>query len=70
MFDALVCFTYNLGSANLGASTLLKLLNKKLYAQVPAQFLRWSKAGGKVLPGLLRRRRAEAELFRKGIAKL
>jgi len=70
MFDALVCFTYNLGSANLGSSTLLRLLNLKEYAQVPPQFLRWSKAGGKVLPGLVKRRRAEAELFREGIARL
>lgn len=70
MFDSLLSFVYNLGSSNLKSSTLLKLLNSKEYAKVPAQFLRWSKAGGKVLEGLLRRRRSEAELFRKGIANL
>ncbi len=70
MFDALVCFTYNLGVGAFGGSTLLKLLNNGEYEKVPAQFLRWSKAKGKVLPGLVRRRRAEAELFRSGIANL
>lgn len=70
MFDALACFTYNLGESNLKSSTLLRLLNEKKYEQVPAQFLRWAKARGKVLPGLVKRRRAEAELFRSGIVNL
>jgi lysozyme len=70
MFDALVSFAYNVGSGNLSSSTLLKLLNSKEYEKVPAQFLRWSKAAGKVLPGLLKRRREEAEMFRMGIDTL
>jgi len=62
-FDALVSWVYNLGPANLKASTLLKRLNAGDYADVPNQIKRWNKAGGKVLEGLIRRREAEALLF-------
>ena len=62
-FDALVSWVFNLGPANLAASTLLKVLNAKDYEGVPAQSKRWNKAGGKVLQGLIRRREAEALLF-------
>lgn len=65
-FDALVSFTYNLGEGNFGSSTLLKLLNQGRYDLVPDQFLRWNKAGGKVLAGLTKRRQAEADLFATG----
>ena len=62
-WDALVSFTYNLGAANLESSTLRKLLNVGNYAAAAEQFPRWNKAGGKVLPGLVRRREAERVLF-------
>ena len=62
-FDAMVSWVYNLGGGNLKASTLLKVLNAGDYAGVPAQIMRWNKAGGKVLEGLTRRRQAEANLF-------
>ena len=62
-FDAMVSWVYNLGGGNLRASTLLKVLNSGDYAGVPAQIMRWNKAGGKVLEGLTRRRQAEADLF-------
>lgn len=62
-FDALVSWVYNLGPANLKASTMLKVLNSGEYEDVPAQIKRWNKAGGKVLEGLIRRREAEACLF-------
>ena len=62
-FDALVSWTFNLGPSNLNASTMLKVLNKGEYEDVPAQIKRWNKAGGKVLDGLIRRREAEALLF-------
>ncbi len=61
--DALVSFTYNLGAANLGNSTLLRLLNAGDYKGAAAQFDRWTKAGGKELPGLVKRRAAERALF-------
>ena len=62
-FDALVSWVYNLGGGNLKASTILKVLNSGDYEGVPAQIMRWNKAGGKVLEGLTRRRQAEADLF-------
>jgi len=66
-FDALVSWVYNLGPANLQASTLLKKLNAEDYEDVPSQLKRWNKAGGKVLEGLIRRREAEALLFQGAI---
>jgi len=62
-FDALIAWTFNLGSGNLSSSTLLKKLNNSEYDEVPEQIKRWNKAGGKVLEGLVRRREAEALLF-------
>ena len=62
-FDALVCFTYNLGCSALKRSTLRRLLNLGDYAGVPEQLNRWNKASGHVLWGLVLRRKAEGELF-------
>jgi lysozyme len=62
-FDALVSWTYNLGPTNLNSSTMLKKLNAGEYEDIPEQIKRWNKAGGKVLPGLERRRLAESLLF-------
>lgn len=62
-FDALVSFAYNVGLGALGTSTLLRKLNAGEYREAADQFLRWDKAGGKVLAGLTRRREAERELF-------
>lgn len=62
-FDALVDFVYNVGGGNLASSTLLKELNAGDYSGAAAQFVRWDKAGGMVLPGLLKRRQAEQALF-------
>ena len=62
-WDALMSFVYNLGSANLGSSTLLKLLNAGDYAGAAEQFPRWNKAGGQVLEGLTKRRAAERAMF-------
>ncbi|POZ61943.1 lysozyme [Chromobacterium alticapitis] len=62
-FDALVSFSYNLGLGNLQSSTLLRLLNQGDYQGAAGQFPLWDKAGGKVLPGLQKRRQAEQALF-------
>lgn len=62
-FDALVSFAYNLGEGNLSSSTLLKMLNNKDYYGASQEFIRWNKAGGKVLNGLIRRRETERNLF-------
>lgn len=64
-FDALVSFEYNVGYYALRGSTLLKLLNQKNYKGASEQFKRWVYAGKKVLPGLVKRRNAEKELFLK-----
>lgn len=65
---ALVSFVYNCGPGALEKSTLLKELNRGRYAMVPAQLMRWTKAGGKTWPGLVRRRHAEGVLFMEPIA--
>ena len=63
-FDSLVSWTYNLGPSNLNRSSMLRVLNASDYDNVPEQIMRWNKAGGRVLPGLVRRREAEAEMFK------
>jgi len=67
-FDALVDFVFNLGCANLGQSTLLRLLNSGDSIDAAKEFLRWNRAGGKVVAGLTRRRQAEMDLFNKPAA--
>lgn len=62
--DALISFAYNIGNANLKSSTLLKKVNNNPTDKtIKDEFLRWNKAGGKVLKGLTLRREAEAELY-------
>ncbi|MDR3425303.1 MAG: lysozyme [Alphaproteobacteria bacterium] len=65
-FSALVCFVFNVGVGNFESSTLLKLLNRGWYEQVPAQLMRWNHAGGEVFGGLARRRAAEGRLWNRG----
>jgi lysozyme len=62
-FSALVSFVFNVGTTNFERSTLLRLLNRGWYEQVPAQLTRWNRASGEVLGGLARRRAAEAKLW-------
>mmetsp|Transcript_11701 Transcript_11701/g.17368 ORF Transcript_11701/g.17368 Transcript_11701/m.17368 type:complete len:193 (-) Transcript_11701:93-671(-) len=62
-FAALVSFTYNLGCGNLRSSTLLKRVNARNFGDVCNQLSRWVRAGGRVLEGLKRRRKAECALF-------
>lgn len=63
-FDALVDFAYNAGVGALAKSTLLKKVNAEKFDEVPAEFMKWTRGGGKELPGLVRRRRAEVKLWR------
>lgn len=60
---ALASFAFNLGAGALKASTLLRRVNAMEWEDVPYQFSRWVFAGGRKLPGLVRRRAAEAELW-------
>jgi lysozyme len=62
-FDALVDFTFNLGSSNFYHSSLLRLVNLGNLAAAANEFARWDRAGGKVVAGLLRRRLAEEGEF-------
>lgn len=63
-FDALVSFTFNLGGGSLAKSTLLNKINKNpCDPSIRAEFAKWRLAGGKVLAGLVRRRKAEADLY-------
>lgn len=63
-FDALVSFCFNLGPANLKASTLLKKVNANPNdPTIKTEFMKWVKAGGKTLKGLVRRREEEASLY-------
>ena len=62
-FDALVSFVFNLGSGNFVKSTLIKKLNAEDYAGAADEFGKWVNAGGKKLPGLVKRRAAEREVF-------
>lgn len=62
-FDACVCLAFNIGVANFSASHLVRDLNAGDIQGAADQFLVWDHAGGKVVPGLLRRRTAERALF-------
>jgi GH24 family phage-related lysozyme (muramidase) len=62
--DALISFAYNVGVGAFMSSTLLKRINEKAApSQIRYEFGRWVKAGGQTLPGLVRRRAAEADLY-------
>ena len=62
-FDALVSFTFNLGSGALQRSTLRRKVNREEHDEVPEQFMRWVWAGGRRLRGLVRRREAEGVVY-------
>jgi lysozyme len=65
-FDALMCFTYNLGIMSLLYSTLLKEVNTNPNnPDIRNQFAKWVYAGKEIIPGLVRRRKAEADLYFK-----
>lgn len=63
-FNALVSFAYNVGTGNFASSTLLKKVNRNPNdLTIKDEFLRWNKAGGKVINGLTNRRNEEADLY-------
>jgi lysozyme len=62
-FDALVAFAFNCGLGALQASTLRRLYNAGDVEGAAAEFPKWNKGGGRVLPGLTRRRLEEQALF-------
>lgn len=63
-FDALVSFVFNIGTGNFLKSTLLKCVKANPQnINIRYEFSRWNKANGTVLAGLVRRRKAEADLY-------
>lgn len=61
--EALCSLIYNIGQVSFNRSTLKKCLEKGDYIGARKQWLRWTRANGKVLLGLVRRREAECKLF-------
>lgn len=62
-WDALVSFCYNAGPGNLRKSSMLRLHKQGKYKAAAEAFMAWTKGGGRVLPGLVRRRKAEKSLY-------
>lgn len=62
-FDCLTDFSYNVGINAFKSSTLLKLLNNSDYDGACNELSKWVKGGGRTLPGLVKRRKKEQELF-------
>ena len=62
-FDALVSISFNFGLGNLQRSTIRMRANRGDWEGAAEAFMVWTKGGGKVLPGLVRRREAERTLF-------
>jgi lysozyme len=63
IFDALVSFSFNVGLGNLQRSGLRMKTNRGEFEEASQEFLKWTKAGGRVLPGLVKRRRDEMRLY-------
>jgi lysozyme len=62
-FDALVSISFNFGLGNLQRSTIRMKANRGDWGGSAEAFRAWTKGGGKVLPGLVKRREAEIALF-------
>lgn len=63
IFDALVSFSFNVGLGNLQRSGLRMKTNRGEFEDAAEEFLKWTKAGGRVLPGLVKRRQDERALY-------
>ena len=67
IFDALVSFSFNVGLGNLQRSSLRMKTNRGEFDEAADEFLKWTKAGGRVLPGLVKRRNDERALYLSGV---
>ena len=65
--DAVVSLAFNIGLGNLQASTLRMKYNRGDFAGAADEFLKWTKAGGRVLPGLVKRRNDERAMYLSGV---
>ena len=68
IFDALVSFSFNVGLGNLQRSGLRMKTNRGDFDEAADEFLKWTKAAGRVLPGLVKRRKDEQALYLSGVA--
>jgi lysozyme len=64
-FSACVSLSYNIGDGAFSRSSVLKYINAKDFANAAKSFALWNKGVGKVLPGLVKRRESEKQLFLK-----
>lgn len=62
-FDACVAFSFNVGLGNFQRSSIRQCIKREDWDAAAEAFMQWTKAGGKVLKGLVRRRQAEKDLF-------
>ena len=67
IFDSLVSFAFNVGLGNLQRSSLRMKTNRGELEEAADEFMKWTKAGGKVLPGLIKRRMDERALYLSGV---
>ena len=68
LFDSLVSFAFNVGLGNLQRSSLRMKTNRGEFDEAADEFLKWTKAAGKVLPGLVKRRNDERAMYLSGVA--
>ena len=68
VFDALVSFSFNVGLGNLQRSGLRMKTNRGEFQDAAEEFMKWTKAAGRVLPGLVKRRQDERAMYLSGVA--
>jgi lysozyme len=68
VFDALASFAFNVGLGNLQRSSLRMKTNRGDFEEAAEEFMKWTKAAGKVLPGLVKRRQDERALYLSGVS--
>ena len=68
IFDALVSFSFNVGLGNLQRSSIRMQTNRGEFEEAADGFLKWTKAAGRVLPGLVKRRNDERAMYLSGVA--
>ena len=67
VFDSLVSFSFNVGLGNLQRSGLRMKTNRGDFDEAADEFLKWTKAAGRVLPGLVKRRKDERSMYLSGV---
>ncbi len=68
IFDSCVSFAFNVGLGNFQRSTLRMKTNRGDFEEAAEEFMKWTKAGGRVLPGLVKRRQDERALYLSGLS--